>query len=206
MTPSREPYRLSFTSTSSVLLSFARLATLAVDNGYSLDQLTNDNVQMGKKSTNIRQFRELKLRLKTLTWEELNLLANGSLVDQKHMTLLAICKTYRFILDFVVEVIRDKALVYDLEIRESDYNSFINRKSFDHPELEDLTESSKIKIKTVLFRILAEVGLIDNAKSRLIQPVLLSNDLQNVIVNDNPELLKIFLKPDREIAELIHAN
>jgi hypothetical protein len=189
-----------------MLSSFVRMAALVVENDAKLDSLTNDQIGKEKESTNVRQFRELKHRLKTLTAEEVDILSNGSLVDQKHVVLLAICKTYRFISDFIVEVIRDKVLVYDFEIRESDYNSFINRKSFDHPELESLTESSRTKIKTVLFRMLAEVGLIDNAKSRVIQPVLLSDELEKVIVKDNPELLKIFLKPDREIAELTHVN
>jgi hypothetical protein len=183
-----------------------RLAALAVENGSGLDKLTNDQIGKEKESTNVRQFRELMLRLKTLTTEEVDILANGSLVDQKHVALLAICKTYRFIADFIIEVIRDKVLVYDFEIRESDYNSFINRKSFDHQELEGLTESSQTKIKTVLFRMLTEVGLIDNPKSRVIQPMLLSDELEKVIVKDNPELLKIFLKSDREIAEITHVN
>lgn len=186
--------------------NFIHLAVLAVDNGFDLDKLTNAQIGKEKERTNVRQFRELKHRLKTLTNEEIELLANGNLRDQKHIALLAICKTYRLISDFIVEVIRDKVLVYDFEIRESDYNSFINRKSFDHPELEGLTESSQVKIKTVLFRMLAEVGLIDNAKSRVIQPLLLSDNLEKVVVQDNPELLKIFLKPDREIAELTHVN
>lgn len=206
MTHSTESYRLSFTAASSLLPGFVRMAALAVENGYKLDKLTNDQIGKEKESTNVRQFRELKHRLETLTTEEVDLLANGSLVDQKHVVLLAFCKTYRFISDFIVEVIRDKVLVYDFEIRESDYNSFINRKSFDHPELEGLTESSQTKIRTVLFRMLVEVGLIDNAKSKVIQPMLLSDELEKIIVKDDPQLLKIFLKSDREIAELTHAN
>lgn len=206
MTHTREPYRLSFTSASSQLPKFVHLAALVIESKYDPDDLGHEQLGKEKESTNIRQFRELKHRLKTLTKDEIDLLAHGNLLDQKHIVLLAICKTYRFIFDFIVEVLRDKALVYDFEIRNSDYNSFINRKLFDHPELEKLTESSKAKIKTVLFRILSEVGLIDNAKSRVIQPVLLSNELEKVVVNDNPELLKIFLKPDREIAQLIDDN
>lgn len=206
MTHTREPYRLSFTAASVMLSSFVHLARSAVEKGYDLDQLTIDEIGKAKETTNIRQFRELKHRLKTLGRDELNLLANGSLLDQRHVSLLAICKTYRFILDFIVEVIRDKALVYDFEIRDSDYNAFTNRKMFDHPELEGLTETSQVKIRTVLFRMLSEVGLIDNPKSRLIQPILLSKELERVIARNNSEFLKIFLKPDREIAELKHAD
>jgi hypothetical protein len=202
----REPYRLSFTSASSQLPIFVILAGLAIEKDYDLDDLTPDKIGKEKESTNIRQFRELKHRLKSLNKAEIDLLANGNLVNQKHIIFLAFCKTYRFIFDFVVEVLREKALVYDYEIRESDYNSFINAKIFDHPELEELTESSRKKIKTVMFRMLAEVGLIDNPKTKVIQPMLISDELERLLVDDNPELLKIFLKPDREIAQLTNDN
>lgn len=204
MTHRKEKYLLSFTAASSMLPDFTRLALLAAENEFNLEKLSAIHLAKEKGSTKVRQFRELKHRLKTLTREEMNLLANGSLMEQKQLTLLAICKTYRFIFDFVVEVIREKALVYDYEIRESDYNSFINRKLYDHPELESLSPSSQKKIKTVLFRMLAEIGLIDNARSKMIQTFLISDEVAKLIVRDNPELLKIFLNSDREIDERFH--
>lgn len=206
MTYTKEPYRLSFTSASTQLSKFIDLAVLTIESDFDLSKLGHEHLGKEKESTNIRQFRELMHRLRALTKDEIELLAHGNLLDQKHIALLAISKTYRFVFDFIVEVLRDKALIYDFEIRDSDYNSFVNRKYYDHPELESLSESTKIKIKTVLFRMLEEVGLINNAKSRVIQLVLLSNELEKVVVNDNPELLKIFLKPDREIAELINVS
>ncbi|HEV7330927.1 MAG TPA: DUF1819 family protein [Flavisolibacter sp.] len=201
-----EPYRLSFTAASSMLKTFVRLAVLLTENSYDIDQLSNSQLEKEKESTKVRQFRELKHRLRTLTPKEIDLLAHGSLEDKKHMTLLAICKTYRFVFDFVVEVIRDKALLFDLEIRDSDYKRFITNKAIGHPEVEELTESSQTKIKTVLFRTLAELGLISDAKSRVIQPMLISQEVQAAILSDNPEYLKIFLKSDKEIAELTHDN
>ena len=201
-----EKYRFSFTAGSSQLADFTRLAKMVVEADYELDRIKRDDVGKDKESTNQRHFQELRIRLGHLTSEEIDLLADGDLNDKKYVTLLALCKSYKFILDFVVEVVREKALVYDFEIRESDYNSFINRKIYDHPELEELSESTKDKIKQVLFRILAEVGLIDNAKSRVIQHILIAPKLNNIVRKDNPELLKIFLKPDREIKEATNAN
>ena len=201
-----EKYRFSFTAGSSQIADFTRLAKMVVDAGYELDRISRDDVGKGKERTNQRHFQELRIRLGTLTNEEIEVLADGDLNDKKCITLLALCKSYRFVLDFVVEVVREKALVYDFEIRESDYNSFVNRKIYDHPELDELSESTKDKIKQVLFRILAEVDLIDNAKSRVIQNVLIAPKLFNIVKRDNPELLKIFLKPDSEIKEATNAN
>lgn len=202
----KEKYRFSFTAGSSQIADFTRLAKMVVDAGYELDRISRDDVGKGKERTNQRHFQELRIRLGTLTNEEIEVLADGDLNDKKCITLLALCKSYRFVLDFVVEVVREKALVYDFEIRESDYNSFVNRKIYDHPELDELSESTKDKIKQVLFRILAEVDLIDNAKRRVIQNVLIAPKLFNIVKRDNPELLKIFLKPDSEIKEATNAN
>lgn len=202
----KEKYRFSFTAGSSQLADFTRLAKMVAEADYELDKINRDDVGKDKERTNQRHFQELRIRLENLTKEEIELLADGDLNDKKYVTLLALCKSYRFIFDFVVEVVREKALVYDFEIRESDYNSFINRKIYDHPEFEQLSESTKDKIKQVLFRILAEVGLIDNAKSRVIQPVLIGAKLEKIIRNDNPGFLKLFLRPDREIREATNAN
>lgn len=201
-----EKYRFSFTAGSSQLADFARLAKMVVEANYNFDIINRDNIGKQKKGTNQRHFQEHRIRLGNLTSDEMELLAYGDLNDKKLVTLLALCKSYRFMFDFVVEVIREKALVYDFEIRESDYNSFINRKIYDHPELEGLSESTRDKIKQVLFRILAEVGLVDSAKNRVIQPALITPRLYNVVKKDNPRLLKIFLKSDREIKEATNAN
>jgi hypothetical protein len=201
-----DTYRFSFTACSSLIADFTRLAKMVVDAGYELDKISRDDVGKEKERTNQRQFQELRIRLSTLTNEEIEVLADGDLNDKKCITLLALCKSYRFVLDFVVEVVREKALIYDFEIRESDYNTFVNRKIYDHPELEQLSETTKNKIKQVLFRIFAEVGLIDNARSRVIQHILIAPRVNNIVSSDNPELLKIFLKPDREIKEATNAN
>ena len=201
-----ETYIFSFTALSSPVADFTRSAQMLVEADYDLNKLNRNDVGKEKERTNQRHFQEMKMRFKNLTQEEIDVLATGDLNDKKMICFLAVCKSYNFIFEFVVEVIREKVLLYDYEIKELDYNSFTNRKIYDHPEYEKLSELTQKKIKQVLFRILEQVGVIDSTKSKNIQHLLLSPKLIRVICNDNWEFLRIFLKPDREIMEYSHGN
>ena len=71
--------------------------------------------------------------------------------------------------------------------------------------MESLTEITQKKIKQVTFKMLEQAGLIDSIKSRRIQPQLLESDTIEVIINDNSELLKVFLYSDIDIKRLEEA-
>ncbi|AVR44781.1 hypothetical protein C7S20_05595 [Christiangramia fulva] len=153
----------------------------------------------GKSATGKRIYREVKKRLGFLSEQQLNLLVKGSLEIQKHIAFYAVCKTYLFIRDFTVEVLREKYLIFDYEISEGDYISFLRRKQELHHEIGELSESSSKKIKQVTFRILEQAGLINNTKERIIQPQLLQQEVVNAISSDDKKWLKIFLVSDLDL-------
>lgn len=157
----------------------------------------------GKERTGKRQYQELAKRLKTLTPEELELLDRSDLLQQRQLAFLAVCKTYGFVRDFVVEVVRDKFLSYDFVIHEGDYRSFFHRKRELHVEMDDLSDSTLEKVRQRVFTMLEQAGWIDNIKSRRIQPQIVRPELAGAVVADNPVWLKIFLWPDRDIAQAI---
>jgi hypothetical protein len=156
----------------------------------------------GKSATGKRILRECRKRLSTLTTKETVLLNSSDLITQKQIAFLAICKVHGFIRDFVVEVLREKLLVFDYHLSEGEYISFMRRKMEIHQEMENLTESSLKKIKQVTFKILEQAGLIDNIKSRLIQAQIIDNKLTKAIVADDEEWLKVFLLSDLDIINL----
>lgn len=157
-----------------------------------------------KTRTSDREFREVRKRLETLTPEQISILINGDLISQKQTAFLAVCKRYWFIRDFTIEVIRDKVLVFDFQLHESDFNSFINSKILLHPELEAFSESTRKKAKQVMYRILEQAGIINNAVDKAILPQILQQDVINAIVREDPAWLKIFMMPDRDIKQLRH--
>jgi hypothetical protein len=88
-------------------------------------------------------------------------------------------------------------------LRHSDYESFIGRKSLTHPELAELADVSKNKIRQVLLRMLVEAGLLcDGSALGIIQRPVLSDSALSAIVDDSGHWLAGFLFPDNEIRSL----
>ena len=124
---------------------------------------------------------------------------NSDLVTQKQLTLVSVCKPYSFIREFIVEVVREKVLVYDYQITDGDYISFYRRKFDLHEEMDSLTELTEKKIKQVTFKILEQAGLINDIKNRIIQPQIIDYKLMKALVQDNPNWLKVLLVSDMDI-------
>lgn len=200
-------YILSFTAASLRLNEMVKVAMAAQDNGSSdLNVVKESGVVFGsvKNRTTDREFREIRKRLEKLTHEQKNILIHGDLNSQKQIAFLAVCKHYAFIRDFTIEVIRDKVLLFDYQLHESDYNSFINSKILLHPELEEFSESTRKKAKQVMYRILEQAGIINNAVEKTIQPQILQQEVINALVKEDPIWLKIFMMSDRDIKQLRH--
>jgi hypothetical protein len=165
--------------------------------------LENDILQKGKEVTTKRVFRELKKRLEKLSPEQINLLLEENPANQRLVLLQGICKLYRFIGEFVIEVLRNKVLTFEQVILDSDYDRFFQMKAANHPELEELTENTKKKLRSRILRILTETGLINNVKDKWINPPLITAHLAGPVIQESPELLKFWLVSDKDIDRLI---
>lgn len=189
-------YDFSFTA-SSLRLNEMLLVARAFHDGVEVDY-TNE-LGGGKSSTGKRMLSEFKKRISHLTSAQLDVLLNSDLVTQKQLTLVSVCKPYSFIRDFVVEVVREKILVYDYQITDGDYISFYRRKFDLHEEMDSITELTEKKIKQVTFKILEQAGLINDIKNRIIQPQIIDYKLMKALVQDNPNWLKVLLVSDTDI-------
>lgn len=189
-------YDFSFTA-ASLRLNEMMAVVRAKSEGIEFDYI--NELGSGKSSTGKRLLTEFNKRLSFLTPSQIEILLESDLVTQKQVAFLSVCKSYGFIRDFVVEVVREKYLVYDYQITEGDYISFYRRKHDLHDEMETLTELTEKKIKQVTFKILEQAGLIDSAKSRIIQPQIIGFKLMNAVIQDNPKWLKVLLVSDIDI-------
>lgn len=189
-------YDFSFTA-SSLRLNEMLLVSRAYQNDVEVDY-TND-LGGGKSSTGKRMLSEFKKRISHLTLAQVDVLLNSDLVTQKQLTLVSVCKSYSFIREFIVEVVREKVLVYDYQITDGDYISFYRRKLELHEEMDSLTELTEKKIKQVTFKILEQAGLINDIKNRIIQPQIIDYKLIKALVQDNPNWLKVLLVSDTDI-------
>jgi hypothetical protein len=164
----------------------------------------NNTLSKVKQSTFKREFSEVKKRLSTLTDEQLTIMLDGTLDDAKAIILLALVKTYSFLYDFIVDVLRNKYLLFDTTLTDIDYFKFFNSKSLTRSELNDLTEITTKKVKQVIFKILEQVGLVTNLKTgSLIRPFLSEETIHAILVDD-PSMLNAFLYSNEEIKGLLN--
>lgn len=181
---------------------FVKLARVLCD-GDVIDEVDPTLVGREKKATHIREFRELKNRIRRLTDSQVELLAHGTHDQQLQITHLALCKTYQIYHEFVIEVLAEKVQLFDYTITDLDYNSFISRKKVDHSELDALAHTTQKKVKQVIYRMLVQVELIDSIKNTTLQPPILDKKVEQAIIQDDPKLLSCFLYDHNQIDSIL---
>ncbi len=191
-------YSLSYTAASLRIHDTILVAKAMID-GDNIFNSVDDPIGNGKSATGKRIRSELMKRLSNLTPEQLSYLKDANLDDASKIAFLSICKTYDFIHQFVVEVLREKMIQFDYTVTDGEYLSFFNRKAELHPELEEISDSTSYKIKQVLFKILEEAGIIDSTRAKTVQPQFLSSAVERLIRDDNEQLLRIFFYSDTDI-------
>ena len=192
MTDSTFKYEFSLTGSSLRVNEMILFATKYINEG--LLEFKSD-----KGTTNKRMVSEFKKRIDNLTVNQQELLLNSNFSNQKQLAFLSACKTYSLLRDFVIEVVREKYLIMDFNLSDTDYISFIRRKEINHDELANLTDQTRAKVKQVVFKILEQAGIIDNVRDKEIQLQLLGGSTKKSIIEDNPEWLKVFLLSDMDI-------
>jgi len=152
--------------------------------------LSENRLNANMKRSAKRIYQEIELRLKTLTKEELTLLERGTAEEKRQLLWLACCKSYRFLYELTSELINEKRLTGETVLACSDYEAFYTQKAMGSEALQNLTASTRQKLRSVAFRILREADILNQRKEIL--PQLLTPELEAVIKADDPALLKIY--------------
>ncbi len=180
---SDDRYTMSFTTGSLFHRESARLATLYRNlgdwNSVRNKVIAENLLQTRTLNTLKRVSYEVISRLKTLSSDELEFLVAGNHQEQACILWLAVCRRYRFIADFAVEVLRERYITLKTDLSHEDFDSFFNRKSEWHPELDEIRPATRGKLRQVLFRILREAGLLTT--NNMINAAMLSPGLLDMI-------------------------
>ena len=137
-----------------------------------------------------RIFREISLRLKSLSNEEQEFFIKSNYVDQSILIWISICRTYKFIGDFSSIIISEKFNSYQLEINYNDFNYFFEKQIVFHEELSLLKDSTRKKLRQVIFRIMKDLNLV--SKNMEITPLMPSVELKKISKTTKKDL-KLFL-------------
>ena len=155
---------MSFTTGSLFHRESMKLASLYLDLGdwnSVRDKVIAENLlQTRTLNTLKRVCREVLSRLRTLNPSELEFLITSSSQEQAYLLWLTVCRRYRFIADFAVEVLRERYITLKADLASDDFDSFFNRKSEWYLELDKITTATRGKLRQVLFKILREADLL----------------------------------------------
>jgi hypothetical protein len=180
------------------MLTVARLFAEMDDWEAVRERVIEDNLlQMRTLNTSKRVYREVASRLRRLSTAERRLLLEGTRPEKNYLLWLAVCKRYRFIHDFAVEVLREKYLRLELDLAYDEYDIFFYDKAEWHPEVEGVAESTRKKQRQFIFKMLREAELLsDNGR---IIPALLTPRLVETIADDDAAHLAVFPVSELEL-------
>lgn len=184
---SNNRYSMSFTTGGLFHRESVKLATLylELDDWYSVrDKVIAENLLQARTLNTLKRVcREVVSRLRTLSQGELEFLVEGSHQEQAYLLWIAVCRRYRFIADFAVEVLRERYITLKADLAHEDFDSFFNRKSEWHLELDEVTQATRGKLRQVLFKMLREADLLTD--SNMIHAGMLSPRLMDLIHQGN---------------------
>lgn len=193
-TPHASRYALSFTSGS--LLTREALITASIylrerDWAKTRQLVEEDNLlQARTTSTGKRVAREVVQRLGYFGDDELELLIDATSSERAHLMWVAACRRYELIGEFAQEVVRERFLVLTPTLGHQDFDSFLRGKALWHEELAELKESTSHKLRSNLFRMLVEAGLL--SESGGIIPAALSPRVVEALSARTPSDVRFF--------------
>ena len=200
------PYSFSFISGALYLPESVAVAELMLEEGdwkSVVRKVSEHNVlRQRTDASRTRLLREIRYRLQQFSTAELEFFCKSNSRDQRHLLFIAICQHFRFIREFIDEVLRAKLLTLDTQFYPSDFSRFFDDKSTQAEEVERLSDKSRAKIKQVIIRMLSEVGLLDSTSSQRIQRVVPGRDLVHLIAKIDPKRLRFLLLSDADICQM----
>lgn len=122
--------------------------------------------------------------------ERTYLLEDSDRHEQQAVLWLAVCRTYRFIQEFAVEVVQDRYQSWRLYLGHETFDRFLAEKAEWDEHLAQLLPSTCAKLRQVLFRMMREGGILN--EDNKIQAMWLSPRLTALVRDTDPMELRVF--------------
>ena len=170
-----ESYRLSFgtgglyvTESGQLLHDYAELGDW---DGVIEQAVAQNLLQFKSPQSTRRAVREICTRLKSLTCKERDFFGHADPFDRAILCWLACCRTYQFIGDFATQVLLENYASYKLDLDLAAFDFFYEEQAQFHPDLEDLTDTTRKKLRQILFRMMREAGVLSD-NNRIIAAIV----------------------------------
>jgi hypothetical protein len=166
----------------------ARLLIKKVDPEQWRHAISVENI-LQKRSTSAakRQARLIRRRLALMEHELWEIIEKGSADIATQAVLAAAIKHSRLIGDFMDKVIRRHWQTFENKITDKDFVDFIETCTQIDPGLDHWAESTRSKLKQVVFRVLAESGYIDNTRTLGLLTVSVIPDVRRYLITHSED-------------------
>ena len=140
------------------------------------------------KRVNVPIFKRLKVMDKDMLQE----FVCADIETSKYILLHAIMKTDKLVRDFVIEVYKDKLNMRKEYIERFDIDNWYEEKCILSQTLKERSESTSVKLKQVIMKILQDSGLVEKEKERfkIIRPLLKEKFIKQLETNGDIEYAK----------------
>lgn len=197
-------YNLSFTAGTLMMNETCAVAEAFLESGHDWEStkertFKENLMEKEKVSTIKRVFMLVKQRLEALNDDELEQLVHGTAAVRRLILILAICKAHSLVYDFISQNVRECFFNQSEKVTHANFNEFFNEKRYVHSELEAITDNTVAKIRQTIFKMLEQSELIDSVKTGILHRPYLPENLEEIIVKDNPKWLAIYLYSNNEI-------
>jgi hypothetical protein len=137
----------------------------------------------------VREVSEAVKRLSALTDDEVKLFLDATGTERAQLLWVAACRRYGLIGEFAEEVVRERFLVLALSLSYADFDSFVRNKALWHKELADVRPSTLQKLRSNVFKMLGDAGLVADG---IITPVSISQPVLDSLQTRTPSDVRFF--------------
>ena len=146
------------------------------------EKVENENLFQLRNATRLRRtFNYVYTRLESLPEEMMKLLPVLDAENAKVLVLISIRKTDLLFFEFVYEVYRGKIIVGEKTIENRDMNTFFDEKASQSDVVSGWSEAGIQKLKNCYLRNLADAGLMESTKTRVLKPALVNYRLEEML-------------------------
>lgn len=150
-------------------------------------------LQQRTASSSKKLYRELASRLRYLSTYELSYLLTCPESEKPILLWVSICRRYRFIREFAIEVLRESCLTLKTQLSLTDFDIFFGSKRCLSEGMGDMSMTTQRKVRQVIFSMLRDSSLLDR-----------HNNI-NVII-PSTKMLELFHARDLELISLSYAD
>lgn len=156
-----------------------------------LSGLTDEQIKTKVIDENLFQYRSqgaLKMRLRlilarllSMNQDILPMISEGDYILSIQSLLSCSIKHSRLLGDFMLQVIGTKIRIIDDSLSNRDWEKYLESCELIDPHVKDFTESTRKKLKQIIFRILVESKYLESQKLPKLIPVRIEPELKSFL-------------------------